>query len=246
MVSFQNAKAPDEFACFEQMMNSLLNLTSENFNNTVETLKNFLDNRKICPEYFPIYISYVLEIRPNITKLLIDLYSILSKNYEFKATIDTTKYNLSGQKSTYLEGTACHCCEIDDIAKLTDIASNPFFDFNMADDNSINIIDIAAQNGSINCFKFLKQKGANFTKATLTNALKSGNTEIIKVLIDNGQTISLEKAIRYHYHDAAAKLLEGKEDALFDSYWAVESFNFKAVSFLCENDLDVNELEILY
>ncbi|EAY10885.1 hypothetical protein TVAG_012510 [Trichomonas vaginalis G3] len=55
-------------------------------------------------------------------------------------------------------------------------------DYNMKIADEETLIDWAARYGSVNCFNYLKSKGAKITEITFSLAFLSGNMEIIKII----------------------------------------------------------------
>lgn len=238
MEKFSELKLPEQFQCYEDMMTKLLNVTSENFEDTLKFFHEIVNSKKIVCETFPHYISYAIRIRPRSSKILHNIYDDFAKRYLIVSLDSDVKSNNS---SDYNQGTVCHMCETDDIEKLTKVAANPHFNFQMTDDNNTSIIDIAAMHGSVKCFVFLHKNGAKFSKNTISYALESRNQEIINILRENGHKVSIKDAIKYHYHDIVDSILEKNPNEYIPFKEALMSYNFRAVCYLYEDGIDLNE-----
>ncbi|EAX96493.1 hypothetical protein TVAG_277740 [Trichomonas vaginalis G3] len=126
----------------------------------------------------------------------------------------------------YKKGSILHALLWDDLEELQQFTFNVDFDFNRRI-QGLSLVEHAAKNGSVNCYKYLISNDANISSETLQLAYLGNDFEIIHSAEEKGETeeLCLKNAVMSHYYDAAYYL---HDKYLFEYKWdwALRSYNF--------------------
>lgn len=113
--------------------------------------------------------------------------------------------------------------------------------------DDVSLIEYAAQNGSINCFKLLQEKGAKLTDKIDYYACLGGNIEIAEILLSKGYKFNecFEYAIKSHNNKFADWLLahniESKDISVAE---CINNLNIRAFLFFLANNGNINDRDI--
>lgn len=117
----------------------------------------------------------------------------------------------------------------DKVDLIQQICETSDFDFDQIIDN-IRVIDVAAQFGALNCFKFLHDNNAIVTHRTLQYAYEGGRQEIIDILEEMFEVNDdcFINAIESHFYSGIEKLQKNK-NLRFAWPNCFQSYNFKFI-----------------
>lgn len=180
----------DDMKYYIEAENCVFATTSENFENTLETILlydyYFPDSSQSMIPYILRAINYAKTRRRRHFDALTDLETELSKKIKKDLKLKPFEEKPIEPMDRILI--------FDDICALQEQASEPDFHF------SSEMLNKSAKYGSIQCFKFIYLNLNNLPDCAIKNSMKGGNIEIIKICNEK-QQIDKEcafAAIKYH------------------------------------------------
>lgn len=266
--SFSEFEPPEQFKSLVEIEKVVWSNKITNHDEILNLIYENLGKDSITIEYIEKLFTRASQKRPLFMKDYAEIYTIISKkynrvyrqhNWNFAgllknrgAEIDCEYAKCDESKiiSKYEENSLGWIISYNEIDKFKEMSSKDCFDYNQMfkydefDYYGTSLLDIAAQYGSEEIFRFLIVNGAAITPESAENAIIGGNFEIMSVIRQKGGSFDncLEKCLEYHHNDYIDWLLDNYKQTMISVTHSLYYMNYEASFYFIENGFDLNQI----